>query len=290
MASFSEKAKKAIWALRTYSISTIVRVGGRKTLVVPRLSNPTGLLDLQPLFRYATCDDLIKLKAKYPQYCLSDVPDRESLTSRGWGLKQMGTLFCAEKIHEVEPSTVLEIGAGCDTFFDKHFGDKMEYWMIDSGNYDPHGRFDAALQRRRRTKFVRGLLGSYNPELPDAYFDLVFSMSVLEHVPWEEKDDVYADMFRILKPGGWIAHSIDVVGNNAFREYDHIKRAGFILPRKPDLHICANTSKGPATLFEPLALVYLRHYGIDRPDKWTKLRSVTLHELTILATARKPGM
>jgi ubiquinone/menaquinone biosynthesis C-methylase UbiE len=47
-------------------------------------------------------------------------------------------------------------------------------------------------------------LGEFNSQLPDSSFDLVFSISVLEHVSKEFRSDVYRDMFRILRPGGVI--------------------------------------------------------------------------------------
>ena len=66
------------------------------------LPSTQDLFTVDLLYRYATCDDLITLKTKYPQYCFKE--------SHAWGLKQMGTLFCIEKIEQLAPAKMLEVG------------------------------------------------------------------------------------------------------------------------------------------------------------------------------------
>jgi SAM-dependent methyltransferase len=53
-------------------------------------------------------------------------------------------------------------------------------------------------------------LGEFSPELPEAHFDVVFSVSVIEHVPTDKLKDVLEDGLRILKPGGLFLHAIDM--------------------------------------------------------------------------------
>lgn len=79
------------------------------------------------MFRIARSKDLIQLKTKYKQYHFS--PDE--LHPNNWGLKQMGHLFCSDQILCLKPERVLEVGAGLNLFFDRHFGSEFEYWMID---------------------------------------------------------------------------------------------------------------------------------------------------------------
>jgi hypothetical protein len=43
----------------------------------------------------------------------------------------------------------------------------------------------------------------------DNSVDLVFSNTVLQHVPVEEIRRIYSEAFRILKPGAWMLHHID---------------------------------------------------------------------------------
>lgn len=240
-------------------------------------------------FSYAACDDLIRLMAQYPEYCF---PGRNSNHSQQWGLKQMGTLFCADKIHMYAPERILEVGAGFNTFFEETFGDKHEYWMLDdtTGLCDEK-KFIRAIEDRQNTKFVKGLLGSFHPAIPDNYFDLVFSISALEHVPLNKRAAVYEDMYRVLTPGGVIVHSIDMTRERSWPEEEHeyMRNAGFIVSQNPDLVIRVRHEDGPSTLFEPMDIVFRAYYGIDRSDMWTNLRSVSAHVPTILVVARKPS-
>lgn len=45
--------------------------------------------------------------------------------------------------------------------------------------------------------------------MPDNYFDFVFSVSVMEHVPIEEWGRCFEDITRVVKTGGIIFHAID---------------------------------------------------------------------------------
>ena len=46
--------------------------------------------------------------------------------------------------------------------------------------------------------------------LPDESVDLVVSKSVLEHVPPEVAAGLLSEMYRVLRPGGSVAHSVDL--------------------------------------------------------------------------------
>jgi SAM-dependent methyltransferase len=57
---------------------------------------------------------------------------------------------------------------------------------------------------------VSAYLGEADPELASGSFDVVFSISVVEHVRTENLDAFHRDQLRILKPGGMFLHAIDV--------------------------------------------------------------------------------
>lgn len=50
--------------------------------------------------------------------------------------------------------------------------------------------------------------GTHLP-FPNESFDLIFSSHVFGHVPLKEKDSIIAEMFRVLKHGGYMMHSIE---------------------------------------------------------------------------------
>ncbi|MCK4764883.1 MAG: class I SAM-dependent methyltransferase [Candidatus Aminicenantes bacterium] len=46
-------------------------------------------------------------------------------------------------------------------------------------------------------------------EFPDDFFDRIFSISVLEHVPLNKRAEVLTEIFRVLRPGGLAVFTID---------------------------------------------------------------------------------
>lgn len=53
-------------------------------------------------------------------------------------------------------------------------------------------------------------LGEFSPEIPDNFFDVVFSVSVIEHITTRDATRFFDDHIRILKPGGLGLHAIDL--------------------------------------------------------------------------------
>ena len=51
-------------------------------------------------------------------------------------------------------------------------------------------------------KFLTGYLEIDNDDIPDNYFDCVFSVSVLEHIPFESLQNTFKKIYKALKPGG----------------------------------------------------------------------------------------
>lgn len=57
---------------------------------------------------------------------------------------------------------------------------------------------------------VNAYVGEFDGALASDAFDLVFSISVVEHVETPNLDAFFRDSLRILKPGGLFLHAIDV--------------------------------------------------------------------------------
>src|SRR3546814_16761431 len=57
---------------------------------------------------------------------------------------------------------------------------------------------------------LRKTMGSFAPELEDDYFDLEFSISVIEHIHYKALDDFWRDHARVLAPGGLAINTIDL--------------------------------------------------------------------------------
>lgn len=115
------------------------------------------------------------------------------------------------KRHMPKGSRILDIGGG-DSRILNYFYRDYECWNIDPLRGEGNGL--QQLDPRGRYKLVRDYIGNFNPELPDHYFDFVFSISALEHVPQDDPalfEKIRDDIDRVLKPNGYSLHCFDVV-------------------------------------------------------------------------------
>jgi SAM-dependent methyltransferase len=55
----------------------------------------------------------------------------------------------------------------------------------------------------------------------DGTFDFVVSSDVIGHIPTENKDTMFGEMYRVLKPGGQTVHVIETDGKNWLMRFAH---------------------------------------------------------------------
>lgn len=127
-----------------------------------------------------------------------------------------------------EGSRLLDIGGG-DSRIIRWLKDRYEFWNLDK--LEGLGNGLTNLDSTSGFRLVRDYIGAFSKELPDKYFDGIFSISTLEHVPEDEATlkAICADMNRVLKPGGLSIHCFDVL----------VKQDGFWIHRLVD-HLHAN--------------------------------------------------
>lgn len=112
-------------------------------------------------------------------------------------------------LQNIKPgSKILEIG-GAESRILKFFSNEFECWNLDKlegvGNGPTKINSDGF-------RLVSDYIGNFNQELPENYFDLVFSISTFEHIPFEDEalfENIRQDIERILKNGGYSFHCID---------------------------------------------------------------------------------
>ncbi len=87
-------------------------------------------------------------------------------------------------------------------------GARNECWNVD--RFEGAGNGPVEAPEIPGVRHVRANMGEFSAELADASFDVIFSISVLEHVPCDKLADCFADMARLLRPGGRMLHAIDL--------------------------------------------------------------------------------
>lgn len=109
---------------------------------------------------------------------------------------------------------LLDIGCGAGGVT-LHLLDK--HGLAHATGFDVEGPVITEARRRAlargfamRASFVQGKPGPL--PFPDANFDVVFSKDALLHVP--DKDALFAEIFRVLKPGGVFAASNWMIGHD----------------------------------------------------------------------------
>ncbi|MEQ8667318.1 MAG: methyltransferase domain-containing protein [Rhodospirillales bacterium] len=252
------------------------------------------------MIRLATTRDLIELKAKYRDKWLTEEdhaitklrdPTWTLTEDAQWGLKQMGSLFCWDAIATRKPKTLLEVGAGYDLTFGRRMTDDQEFWIADTKGFYPQNLLDEA-NKVRKARFVDTLVGKFHPELPENYFDIVFSVSALEHSNHDMIPNICKDMFRVTKPGGVSAHSIDVHGcyteGIAKMWFEAAQAAGFLIAGGfGENRWIISPDRGSSVLSESLSRVFLNYEG-RREDPWTDPVIPMGPYGTILLLAEKP--
>lgn len=210
-----------------------------------------------------------------------------------WCMKQFGNLHCIDKILSLGMGKVLEVGPGFNYYFNNKLPAEIDYWRIDDDGFYPPGYIELARTQNNRGKYVRGMMGEFSGDLPDASFDCCFSVSVLEHVPHSKISNVAADMWRVTRPGGWTVHSIDCGrGRMALARnwLDALLAAGFVVDaERIDIDVQTQRKPGKEPFTEPLSLIQT-FYGGYSAKPWREPAKETGENLyyTVLIAMRRP--
>lgn len=126
-------------------------------------------------------------------------------------LKMYQDLLCYTFIIDNIPkgSRLLEVG-GCDSRVLKALKYDYECWNVDKLEGLGSGLTEVIPDGFR---MIKAYMGDFSEDLPDGYFDFVFSISALEHVEESEENfnNICRDMDRVMKSGAFSLHCFDVV-------------------------------------------------------------------------------
>lgn len=158
----------------------------------------TSLADLDRLFQYSLDGyfgaDLGIKGFDYPWL----------LTSYDWKKEtkalDIGSAYSPLPIH-------IQKTYGCEVWAADDFGITVgnEFWKRGSSP-------ETYIREHPEVKYILERLGDPSKSsIPTGYFDVIYSLSVLEHVPSQIMPAVWRHMDLLLKPGGEMLHAIDVL-------------------------------------------------------------------------------
>ncbi len=165
------------------------------------------------VLKIPTVDDWYRLSLKYRQF------HRVSNSV----LKDYGYMAIMDYLDSHDANHILEFGHGFNAALFEQYGAARNVWGVDDyqglayfGTPDRDAwekRFDEEVRSKAPgCTFRRGLLGgSRGADLPGNYFDVVCSVSVLEEVPIETVSDILKHAARLLKTGGALIGTHDLL-------------------------------------------------------------------------------
>lgn len=140
-------------------------------------------------------------------------------TTDQWGIKAHNRPWVEEAGKFSSEQKIIEVG-GAYSLFPKYLANKygLEAWSGDDfgdylGEISMWSRWGDPMElphKHPQIKYVFEAFGKYSEKYPNSYFDRIFSISTLEHIPQQYRLDVFKDMNRCLKPGGIQLHTIDI--------------------------------------------------------------------------------
>lgn len=122
-------------------------------------------------------------------------------------LKHIQDAWTLARLLPVRDAKILEIGGGSSRVLPV-LDASNECWNLDEFEGDGNGLAEAP--DMPGVRLVQRRLGDFPAELQDDYFDIAFSISVIEHIPSQALEAFWADHARVLAPGGLALHAIDL--------------------------------------------------------------------------------
>ncbi|MBN2386549.1 MAG: class I SAM-dependent methyltransferase [Anaerolineales bacterium] len=121
-------------------------------------------------------------------------------------LKTIQDAYVYTRLRKEKGKKILEAGGGNSRVL-RLLRKANECWLVDK--FEGMGNGPLRRPFLGGVKIVEDYLGEFNPILRAGYFDTLFSISVVEHIPLDYLDAFFRDCVRVLKPGGRMIHAID---------------------------------------------------------------------------------
>jgi SAM-dependent methyltransferase len=235
------------------------------------------------MLKIPTVDDWFALTQKYKEY------QRVSPSV----LKDYGYMAVMDYIDSSPGQNILEFGHGFNSTVFVRYEKTRNVWGIDDWqglSYFPQDRkiWDKQFEDWVRVKapdctYKQGLLGSdCKADMPENFFDIICSVSVLEEVSIKVVRDILKHAARLLKPGGVLigTHDLLIDSPDRVEEYAQAHADAGLDLQEPSPQV----NLSPYVLLEnpTCAMLYYQHYQGEGRKFWG-------HWATIWTVAQKPS-
>lgn len=134
--------------------------------------------------------------------------DRVIVKTGDFELKAMQDLAVYHHLRDATGKDIAEIGAGYSRVLPALAKANR---CVSVEKFEGEGGGPKSEKQQPNIRNVSAYLGENDPALATGAYDIVFSVSVVEHVRTaDDLDAFHADQLRILKPGGMFLHAIDI--------------------------------------------------------------------------------
>ncbi len=178
----------------------------------PNSPNASTMDPFVPVMKLSTMRELADWHRLYPDFvALYENKTKVSVEDyRNSNLKLIQDLAIVDFIsNNLHPGAkILEIGGGYSRVL-VYFKDRFEGWNLDK--FEGIGNGPKKIPTDMPYKIVPDYIGAFSKDLPNGYFDLIFSISVFEHVEGDAAamSAITDDIDRLLKPDGLQVHCMD---------------------------------------------------------------------------------
>lgn len=131
-------------------------------------------------------------------------------------LKTAQDLFCFNELRNFENLIIGEIGGG-DSRILSSLTSKNSCYNIEK--FEGVGLGPRSEVVIKNVTNINAYVGEFDISLKSNFFDVIFSISVVEHIIEEHLNDFFLDSLRILKKGGFFIHAIDFYINDNPSQY-----------------------------------------------------------------------
>ena len=146
-------------------------------------------------------------KSQYWQLLDSGVADKLPRPKFPWHLKSIQDAVVYKYMCDVEGKRLAEIGGG-DSRLLRVLANKNQCNNIEKFEGQDGGPSHEV--KIKNVCNINAFVGEFSTDLEISSFDIIFSVSVVEHISNEDINSFIRDCYRILKPGGQMIHLVDM--------------------------------------------------------------------------------